>query len=502
MILLRTAELRIIEAQHETAAAVRSFSLMERAGGAAARMAQTLCAPNVTVLVCAGPGNNGGDAFVLARELHRRGRKVVVHFPGAAAALPTDARVAHRRCLDAGVAIRDTIPSGAYGLVVDGLFGIGLTRPISGKYAELIACINAFQGPVLALDVPSGLDTDSGGVLGCAVHATHTITFIVAKPGLYMQAGPDHCGTIHLDTLGLAEPTGSGAILTRADYAEYLRPRLNNTHKGSHGSLAVIGGAQGMIGAAILAARAGLQLGAGRVFVGTMAPIAVDLGQAELMLRGVDEALLHGTTLVVGPGLGLSNAALDVIRRITSTNWRNEARESIPLLLDADALTLIGEHPVLARQLARRNAPTVLTPHPAEAARLLQCETAQIQADRVGNALKLAKTFNAAVALKGCGTVLAHPDGRWRINTLGNPGLASGGTGDVLAGMTGALLAQGWPAWEAMCAAVQLHGAAADACVAQGLGPIGLTASELIAPARALLNRWIADQQGSLGKQG
>ena len=163
------------------------------------------------------------------------------------------------------------------------------------------------------------------------------------------------------------------------------------------------------------------------------------------------------------------------------------------MLLDADALTLIGAHPVLAQRIARRKAPTLLTPHPAEAARLLQCDTEEIQSDRVGNALRLAQAFNAMVALKGCGTVLASPDGRWRINTLGNPGLASGGTGDVLAGMTGALLAQSWPAWEALCTAVQLHGAAADVCVTEGKGAVGLTASELIAPARSLLNTWIAD---------
>ena len=498
MILLNTAELRNIEAQHGTAS--RSFSLMERAGGAAARLAQTLCAPNATTLVCAGPGNNGGDAFVLARELHRRGRKVVVHFLGDAKTLPNDARVAHRRCLDDGVRILATVPDGDFGLVVDGLFGIGLTRPISDTYAELIARINAFPGPILALDSPSGLDADNGSAMGCAVMATHTLSFIAAKPGLYMQAGPDHCGGIQIDTLGLHLPAGNGAILTRADYVDYLRPRLNDTHKGSHGSLAVIGGAQGMIGAAILAARAGLQLGAGRVFVGTMAPLAVDFGQAELMWRSADEALAHGTALVVGPGLGLLPAALEVIRRVVSTNWRNAAQDAVSLLLDADALTLIGAHPVLAKRLARRDAPTLLTPHPAEAARLLNCDTAEIQADRVGSALKLARHFNAVVALKGCGTVVAAPDGRWRINTLGNAGLASGGTGDVLAGMTGALLAQGWPAWEALCAAVQLHGAAADACVAQGLGPIGLTASELIAPARALLNRWVAEAHSVPGR--
>ena len=494
MILLNTAEHRNIEAQHASAATVGSYSLMERAGGAAPRMAQTLCAPTATVLVCAGPGNNGGDAFVLARELHRRGRKVIVQFVGDAKALPNDARVAHRRCIDGGVNIHATVPPGEYGLVVDGLFGIGLKRPIAGEYAAIVARINAFGGPVLALDIPSGLSADSGdivgGTAGCAVRATHTLTFIAGKAGLYTLDGPDHCGVIQIDHLGLKIASGNGAILTRADYVNCLRPRVQNTHKGSNGSLAVIGGAQGMIGAAILAARAGLQLGAGRVFVGTLTAMAVDFGQAELMWRSVDDALENGTALVLGPGLGLSTEALAITRRVTSTNRQNPA----PLLLDADALSLIGAHPVLARNLARRNAPTVLTPHPAEAARLLLCETKQIQADRVGSALKLARQFNAVVALKGCGTVVANPDGRWRINTLGNPGLATGGTGDVLAGMVGALLAQRWPAWEALCAAVQLHGAAAEACVAQGVGPIGLTASELIAPARVLLNRWVEEK--------
>lgn len=490
MILLNTAELRKIETQHDSTSSLPSFSLMERAGGAAARMAQQLCAQDQPILVCAGPGNNGGDAFVLARELHRHRRKVIVHFSGTAAALPTDARVAHRRCIDVGIVMKETIPETDYGLVVDGLFGIGLTRPIEGTYAELIDRINAFAGPVLALDIPSGLDADCGNVLGCAVRATHTITFIAAKPGLYTLDGPDHCGTIHLETLGLNIPSGSGAVLSLADYGHCLRPRQHNSHKGSNGSLAVIGGAEGMLGAAILAARAGLHLGAGRVFVGTLAPIAIDPGQPELMMSNVASALEHGTALVIGPGLGLSNDALEIIRRITSTNWQNPAHQAPPLLLDADALTLIGAHPVLGKNIARYPAPLLLTPHPAEAARLLQCETDEVQADRVGAALRLARRFHAVVALKGCGTVVAHFDGRWRINTRGNPGLASGGTGDVLAGMTGALLAQGWPAWEAMGAAVQLHGAAAEHCVQQGSGPIGLTASEIIGPARQLLNTW------------
>lgn len=485
MNLLRISELRNLEARHDNALP----SLMERAGAAAARLAMTLSPENTRSLICAGPGNNGGDAFVLAREICQHDRTVTVLFRGNPTTLSTDAQAAYAHCLGSGIKFCTEVPPDHYGLVVDGLFGIGLKRQVDGDYADLIARINNFTGPVLALDVPSGLDADSGRVLGIAVRASHTITFISAKPGLYTLDGPDHCGRIHVEELGLSAGITSGALLTSEDFRSQLHPRRQNSHKGSYGSLAIMGGAAGMTGAALLAARAALHLGAGRVFVGLLAERAVDYHQPELMLRTPIDAMAQATALVAGPGLGQSTLALELLRRAASADF--------PLLIDADAITLIGAHPVLERIIARRTHATVLTPHPAEAARLLHCDTATIQADRVSSALEIAKRFNACVALKGCGTVLANPDGRWRINTRGNPGLASGGTGDVLAGLTGALLAQQWPAWNALCLAVHLHGAAAETCVLQGIGPIGLVASELIAPARSLLNAWIADSQRS-----
>jgi hydroxyethylthiazole kinase-like uncharacterized protein yjeF len=280
----------------------------------------------------------------------------------------------------------------------------------------------------------------------------------------------------------LGAQDAAGSLLDVGMFAAHLQPRRAHSHKGSYGSLGVVGGAAGMTGAALLAARAGLHLGAGRTFVGLLERMAVDPMQPELMLRAPDDAIAQATALVVGPGLGESSPALAILRQAMAA--------PVPLLLDADALNLIAAHPVLAAHVARREAATLLTPHPAEAARLLAIDTAQVQAHRIAAAQALAKKFQAYVALKGNGTVLAHPDGRWVINTTGNPGLASGGTGDVLAGMAGALLAQGWPGWEALCAAVHLHGAAADLCVAAGSGPIGLTAGELIPRARTLLNRW------------
>jgi hydroxyethylthiazole kinase-like uncharacterized protein yjeF len=455
--LLRATELRRLETIHADAVP----PLMERAGHAAALFARPLLKDRpARVLVLAGPGNNGGDALVMAAVLRQQGIETVVVAPG------------------------DTMPAGDYGLVVDGLFGIGLTREISGAWAELIARINAFPGPVLALDVPSGLDGDSGRVLGIAVRATHTLSFIGGKPGLYTLDGPDHCGAVSVDNLGLALDDFPGALLSIDDFREQLKPRPRNSHKGSYGSLAVIGGAAGMTGAALLAARAALKLGAGRVFVGLLQGMAVDPVQPELMLRAPGAALAQASVAVVGPGLGASDEAVEILRRVTSAEF--------PVLLDADALNLLAGHAELAALVARRVAPTLITPHPTEAARLLARGTEAVQADRVGAALELARRFQAHVALKGCGTVLAHPDGRWRINTSGNPGLASGGSGDVLSGMVGALLAQGWPAAAALSAAVNLHGAAADALAAAGAGPIGIAAGELIPVARTLLNRLIA----------
>ncbi|MCX7149464.1 MAG: NAD(P)H-hydrate dehydratase [Rhodocyclales bacterium] len=458
MPLLRTAELRALETRH---AAARP-PLMERAGRAAAGFARRLLdGSRAPVLVLAGPGNNGGDARVMARVMQEQGTRAVVVGPGG------------------------KVPAGDYGLVVDGLFGIGLTRPVTGDYAKLIARINAFPGPVLALDIPSGLDGDTGQVPGIAVRATHTLSFIGGKPGLYTLDGPDHCGEVTVVDLGLRLDGFPGALLGVDDFSEYLRPRSRNSHKGHYGSLTVIGGAAGMTGAALLAARAGLKLGAGRVFVGLLQTLAVDPLQPELMLRSPDAALAQATVIVIGPGLGASDAAMEILRRTVSADCS--------LLLDADALNLLATHPVLAMRVAHRAAPTVITPHPAEAARLLATTTEAVQADRVGAALVLAQRFKADVALKGCGTVIAHADGRWRINTSGNPGLASGGSGDVLSGMAGALLAQGWPAAAALCGAVHLHGAAADALAAAGAGPIGMAAGELIPVARTLLNRLIAN---------
>ncbi|MFN3402437.1 MAG: NAD(P)H-hydrate dehydratase, partial [Ferrovibrio sp.] len=246
-----------------------------------------------------------------------------------------------------------------------------------------------------------------------------------------------------------------------------------------------LGGAPGMAGAALLAGRAALRLGAGRVYLGMLEALAVDVTQPELMLRAPSDALQMASVLALGPGLGQSPQA-----EALSTQAMGNP---LPKVIDADALNLLAKSPQLQHLCAVSPAPILLTPHPAEAARLLGCLPGAIQADRLTAALELARRFNAHVALKGCGSIVATPDGRWFINTSGNPGLASAGTGDVLTGFIAALLAQHWPPLEALLAAVHLHGLAADTLVTEGRGPVGLTAGELIDAARRIFNSWIAD---------
>jgi len=447
----------------ERAAGEASPPLMERAGAAAAALAATLAGDKAKdVLVLAGPGNNGGDARVVARLLQERFFRVEV------------------------VSEMKQLQQRSWGLVIDGLFGIGLAREIAGEHAALVDYANRQRCPVLALDIPSGLHADSGRVLGRAVRATHTITFIALKPGLLTLEGPDHCGEIRVDALGLDLPSPSAWIAAPDLFRGVLKRRPRNFHKGMAGSLAILGGAAGMTGAALLAGRAALRLGAGKVYVGLLdEKISSDPNAPELMVRHPDDALGQDLdALVVGPGLGEGERAETLVGAALASD--------LPCVFDADALNLISENEDLRHACARRSADTLLTPHPAEAARLLALSTADVQADRVKAARALAGNLNAHVVLKGAGSVLVARDGHWFINTSGNPGMASAGMGDVLAGLLGALLAQRYSGETSLVLGTHLHGAAADALVSEGIGPVGLTAGEVIDAARRLWNAWLA----------
>ena len=466
-------------------------SLMARAGLAAAEITREL-APDQTpaILVLAGPGNNGGDALVAARYLKAWWYKVDVVFPGDAEVLPAGAKAAYQAWIDAGGACLKAIPEhGHWGLVIDGLFGIGLSRPLQGIYAELVEQANHLHVPILALDIASGLNADTGQALGATIRAAHTVTFLALKPGLLTGDGPDYCGNIWLRTLNLDTSLHppSGWLLEQPLVAKLLPPRPLNSHKALFGSVGILGGAFGMTGAVLLAARAALKLGAGRVYLGLIddAALHIDTLQPELMLRSAQEifTLPHLACLVAGPGMGQSAHAVQWLARAIETE--------LPLVLDADALNLLAQDSALQDQVAKRKARTIVTPHPAEAARLIGASTDAVRYQRVDVATIIAARLNSFVVLKGVGSVCAQADGVWYINGSGNPGLASAGTGDVLSGMIGALLAQGLSARDALLLGVFLHGAAADELRAKGIGPVGMTASEVIDAARALLNQWV-----------
>lgn len=469
-------------------------SLMEKAGLAAAKVVrdELLTSEKNKVLVLAGPGNNGGDAFVVARHLQKWWFKVTLVFTGVPTKLSGDAKNSMDAWIAAGGKILSDIPiRNDWNAIVDGLFGIGLSRDLESPYCELVNAINHMNLPVLALDIPSGLNSDNGRICGSAIYANITVTFIGLKPGLLTHQGTEYCGEIILrnldiDTSVLIKPQSWILDLT---YVRKLLPppRPANNHKGMFGSVGIIGGSVGMTGAALLAGTAALKLGSGRVYLSliTDRTLEIDPVQPELMFRPPHALfkLDHLNCLVIGPGLGMSADAyfwLDCALKSTQS-----------LVLDADALNLISAYPKLANTLINRKAHTVLTPHAAEAARILDISTTDAQNNRVETIKNLVERFSCYAVLKGAGSICMMPDGKYYINTSGNPGLSSAGTGDVLSGIIGALLAQGLIIENALLLAVYLHGAAADELLEQIGGPVGITASEITDSARGLLNQWV-----------
>jgi len=494
---------RIRTAETVALAALPPGTLMTAAASAIAhemtRRARA-AAPGVPIIALVGPGNNGGDALLAAILLRERG------FPAAAwllepdVAPPADARAVLQRAEDSGLpinralsrageqsgtlseaAISAAVARGA--LFIDGLFGLGLRRPLGGLARCWIDALNRSGAQVLAVDLPSGIDADSGSVVGgprgVAMRCFQTISFIADKPGLRTGAALDHVGEVLIDALGLVVKDCDGEYFTGPTTESALPLRSANAHKGSHGSVRIVGGAPGMTGALWLAGLAAQRAGAGKVFVAALADDPSPPGlHPEIMRISADAPPQGLDALVLGCGLGRSPAALTALQRALAA--------PCPLVLDADALNLLAAGGLA---IGRSDHPTLLTPHPLEAARLLGCDTTQIQQSRIESARELARRFGAFVVLKGAGSVCATPDGRWSIIGAGGPALATAGTGDVLAGVIGALLAQRLTPWSALRLACWAHGAAGDRWTRRHPGAIGLAASELPELIRQVLNQ-------------
>ncbi len=451
------AATRVIESA--ALAASPAHLLMQRAGLASARLAMALAPHARTVWVAAGPGNNGGDGLEAAMHLQQWGRSVVVTWLGDAAHASADAATSWQRAVQAGVAFTDAPPAHS-DLCIDALLGIGATRPPQGRMAQWIAQMAEQDAPVLAIDAPTGLDVDTGKAASPCVRASATLSLLTLKPGLFTADGRDMAGQVWLDDLQVdvaAASTQSGSATACLMARPTVEVRRHATHKGSYGDVAVVGGAPGMAGAALLAASASLHAGAGRVFLCPLGLPAIPLApaQPELMVRDIRSLPLDRMTVVAGCGGG------DAIREHLPA-LLSGARA---LVLDADALNAIATDSQLQHLLGQRAArglPTVLTPHPLEAARLLATSASLVQADRLGAAKQLSGHYRCTVVLKGSGSIVAAPDRLAAINPTGNARLATAGSGDVLAGLTGARLAAGLGAFDAACSAVFQHGEVAD----------------------------------------
>lgn len=455
-------------------------ALMLRAGTAAADFIAERIPAGGRVTLLVGPGNNGGDALVAALELKKRGFATTVVLPGGRQPKSELAKRFFAEWCEAGGAVTDDpYLTEKADCVVDGLFGMGQTKPVAGDDLDAVLWFNERRGLKVSLDVPTGLNPYTGRWIGPrpGCRADATLTFLATKAGFYMEEGVDAAGEIHLFELDVSIPLSTLSVVEEDEFPHVLHRRAQNVHKGDFGRLVVTGGARGTFGAAILAARAALTMGAGLVTVDTLAEDipAFDPLEPALMFAVEKPDYSKFDVTVLGPGLGRSEAARARVKEALET--------AHALVLDADALNIIAEDLPLQDLLLSRREPTVLTPHAMEAARLLRRDVKDVTVDRVAAARELAVQTGAIVVLKGPGTVTTLRSSRAWINPTGSAMLATAGTGDVLAGMIGAMFAQKFDMVEATLSAVWLHGRAVEGIEA------GVTASSVARLAADLLDR-------------
>ena len=483
-------ELRRAEKTAAESLGIPLYELMQRAGQAAFDVARAAYPATRHWLILCGHGNNGGDGYVVARLAQAAGICVTLLALTGDKPLPEEAHTAREAWLESGGIIHQTdIPwPQDVDLIFDALLGTGLQNAPRENVAELIEQANHFPAPIIALDIPSGLNAQTGTTPGAVIHAADTITFIALKPGLLTGKARDVVGQLRHHALGLekwlAEQQTHIQRLDASQLAQWFTPRRSTSHKGDHGRLVLIGGDHGTAGAIRMAGEAALRAGAGLVKVLTraenIAPIITarpELMVDELTPQSLDESLAWADVVVIGPGLGQAPWGKQALRKID--NFRKAT------LWDADALNLLAINPD-----KRHNR--VITPHPGEAARLLNCTVAEIENDRLLSAQRLVKRYGGAVVLKGAGTIVADERGVMSIIDAGNAGMASGGMGDVLSGIIGALLGQALSPYDAACAGCIAHGAAADELAAR-YGTRGMLATDLFSTLRRVVNPDVID---------
>lgn len=466
--------------------AIPGIVLMERAGEAAFELLMARWPKAQNIVVLCGGGNNGGDGLVVARLAQQAGLSVTLSLLLHPDTLKGEAREAFEALKTLPITAMSELTQrlDECDVIVDALLGTGLTSGVRGEYAAVIEQINQVARPTLSLDLPSGLNADSGQVMGCAVEATVTIAFIGLNRGLLTGEGPGYCGDLHFSDLSLPDALYQqlGGSVERIDYAalkRLIRSRPAHAHKGMCGHVLLVGGDRGMSGAIRLAGEAALRSGSGLVSIATRREHAalMTAQRPELMSHGVaNEAELmplfsRATVIVCGPGLGTGVWGQEMLAQVLA--------QPQPLVLDADALNLLAQNP-------KQRENWLLTPHPAEAARLLSISTAEVVADRFAAVAALQQRYGGYVLLKGAGTLMCDPSGEIALCSDGNPGMASGGMGDLLSGVLAALIAQGMVLPHALPLGVALHAAAGDR--AAGQAPRGLLASDLLPYLRQLVN--------------
>jgi len=462
---------------------IAGYTLMCRAGQVVFDLVQQHFPAAQDWLILCGPGNNGGDGYVVARLAIEAGVRVNVCSPSSPDHLKGDAAKARDDYLAAGGRMIEwpSTDKLSCDLALDALLGTGIDRAVSGEFQQAIAYLNELPCPIISVDIPSGLNADTGAVMGCAVKAEHTVTFVGRKRGMHTADGPDYCGQITFDELAIPVQAAkqydsrAGVMLSPDMLSEVTGRRLRNSHKGCFGHLLAVGGIAGMSGAIRLCGEAALRSGAGRVTLATDPLHAefINLTRPELMVKAIrsetdlSDLIDKDQVVAAGPGLGRSEWSACLLNTCLGVQG--------PLVVDADGLNLLAQQSRFERVKRDR---WILTPHPAEAARLLDCNVEDIQQDRVGSASAIAEQFGACVVLKGCGTVVVGDSGKYAVCPAGNPGMATAGSGDVLTGIIAALLGQGFSCFDAAKLAVLAHAMAGD-FAAERMGQLAMMAGDI-----------------------